>query len=243
MGTVDQPKVIKLILVVLLALTFALCISSFCTANQCLLEPCYSEIGVDQLYRVDGGESLQLVMLSLICFLHVLMAHFVLFKTPFDEMKYGMLVSATGTLGLFIFLQAVLYGQEVTIVSELRTHQLGENFHDMNFKFCTANTNATACSEESEKLHCKWDPVAQICEREMALNTGVKSKFEAVTAFSVLTSIVLFIFSFLLWAWKEEFGSTFGQQQGSQPGPRRISTPAAFSSSDADISHGSTQTL
>lgn len=170
------------------------------------------------LWAVDGGQSFQVVCVALICFGHGFIAFYILFRSTYDELKYGMLVSGTAVLSLVLLTQSVYWGQQATLIDSL-SHDSGSThaFYERNSE-CDKG-NVTTCTNFK---YCTWTPF-NVCQRTMKVDTSAKAKFNSVTAFSVLLSLTHALFTYLLISWKDEFGNVFG-------GPR-ISARAATNTS------------
>eukprot|EP00299_Pterocystis_sp_00344_P002372 c12685_g1_i1.p1 GENE.c12685_g1_i1~~c12685_g1_i1.p1 ORF type:complete len:263 (-),score=50.43 c12685_g1_i1:55-813(-) len=216
--SVDQAKVVKIFTIILVLFSFALCISSFVTAKQCYVKPCYEGDGQDMLWSIDGGRSFHVVFLSLVCFTQAIAAFWILFRIKFDELKYGMLVAITSILALALFTQAVYYGQQSNLLVELKDHLNGNAFYEGN-KYCVGNE--TTCADNGHS--CTWVAVYDSCQRTMYVDNKARSKFDAVTAFSVLLAVTQMTFAFMLSTWRTEFTSQFGGLPRAADTPSRVS--------------------
>ena len=57
-------QVVKILVVLLVLLSFGPCASSFATARDCYVDPCYQGPGLDMMWSVDGGTSFQVIFPS-----------------------------------------------------------------------------------------------------------------------------------------------------------------------------------
>eukprot|EP00298_Acanthocystis_sp_HF-20_P022496 c30455_g1_i1.p1 GENE.c30455_g1_i1~~c30455_g1_i1.p1 ORF type:complete len:244 (-),score=87.02 c30455_g1_i1:72-803(-) len=200
MSGVDQRKIYQIFLVFLAMFSFALCISSFVSVQQCYTTPCYSGKGLDTLWSVDGGVSFQVVGMSLASFAHVFGSYWILFKSQGD-MKKGMLIGVTAVLSLFLLIQSVFWGQESNMVAGLDYHLNGYQFYQ-DSSDCNV-LNSKDCNNLSSKS-CVWVNAFYACQKAMSVNDTTKAKFDAVTVFSVLLSLTQATFCYILHTWSDD---------------------------------------
>eukprot|EP00300_Choanocystis_sp_HF-7_P019523 c20366_g1_i1.p2 GENE.c20366_g1_i1~~c20366_g1_i1.p2 ORF type:complete len:263 (+),score=68.41 c20366_g1_i1:3-791(+) len=220
----DQAKVVKVLVVFLLVFSFGLCIASFFSARQCYVTPCYVGQGLDMMWSVDGGKSFQIVATALVCFAHVFGAYWILFKSTYDDLTYGVLVACTLSLSVVLMTQAVFWGQQGLMISELQQHSTVGFFE--HTEACLHNGNRTMCQQVAG---CAWTAF-HTCQRHMVADKSAQARFNSVTAFSVLLALTQALFGYLLLSWQAEFKDVFGaskvQKQPFRPQPQKAKAAA-----------------
>jgi len=213
-----------------LLFSFALCISSFVSARQCYVTPCYEGKGLETLWSVDGGLSFQLVCMALASFAQVFISYWVLFRTV-GEMKKGLLIGFTGVLSLFLLIQAVFWGQESIMVMSLDSHLNGYQYYQDS-----AECNVSFQSDCVDVAHkgCVWVKAYGACQRAMDVDDTAKAKFDAVTVFSVLLSLTQAAFCFIVHSWLNDSMSVPSYPKRAQAPTTKFQTTTSSSPNPQD---------
>jgi len=183
---------------------FGLFICSCFTARQCYVTPCYDGKGLQMLWSVDWGESIQVVLISLLCVSHVVLSYFGLFKMENNALLNGFLVSSAMIIAVVLLTQAVFWGQQSIILQDLDTHLNGYAFFSNNEVCETAETEAECDSLASND--CDWVAAYTLCQKAMHIDQSAKQKFDTTTVFSVLVGISEAFFAYILLSSQEGRG-------------------------------------
>lgn len=233
----DQPKIVKVALLACALFSFALCISSFVSAQSCYFIPCYQGAGLRDLFMVDGGRTFQVVCMALACFAHTFWVYLTLFKTSHSDLRYGMVVTVTGLMGLLLICQTGVWMRKSITIQDLHRHENGQFWYEGIDSLCELDyaaengTLRTCPPDECVDCSCvmREDPTygEKLCEAKIQVNTKLSHIYDAVSAFSCLLGLSYFVLTYLLLTWKGALGDMFSAPDFSAPKARGPSAQAA----------------
>lgn len=239
----DQPKIVKIVLIPCLIFAFCLFISACAAAfDPCYFTPCYQGAGFQDLFKIDGGRGLQVVCMSLLCITHTVWVYLTLFKSASSDLKYGMVVTMSGLLGLFLICQTGVWLQKSLTIKDLVIHEHGAFWYEGLDSQCELDYSAKNgtiqtcpppnCGDECEHACVsRRDPTYgnnMVCEAKISVNSKQSHTYDAVSAFSCMLAMLYMLLTYLLLTWKGALGDMFSapdfhraSQKGSfAPGPR-----------------------
>eukprot|EP00299_Pterocystis_sp_00344_P013612 c6690_g1_i1.p1 GENE.c6690_g1_i1~~c6690_g1_i1.p1 ORF type:complete len:219 (+),score=36.08 c6690_g1_i1:29-685(+) len=214
-----KPEIVKVTVILLVLMSFALCVSSFVAARTCYVSPCYEGNGLALLWMVHDSEGFQVVFLSLFCLLHSISVVYFLFRASYTKFRYGLVLGSLQILVVLLFLQVVWWGTKARMVEDLDEH-IGDSYYFERSSKCEAR-NLTECED---KPNCRWH--GRYCVRSMTVSMVQRNKYLAVTATSALLALFQFFLAVMLFQWHQMFADVSEAPASAYSAPPSYSSPS-----------------
>lgn len=198
MAAVARPILVKVFVILLVLLSFALVISSFVSCRSCYTEPCFEGKGLDPLWRVNDSEGFQVVVLSSLTLIQAIFLVYFLFRAPYTRYKYGLMVGSLEMLALFMLFQLVWWGSKAKMLGDIDSYIGDSSFYEYNNDCDFPVVNCTVSG-------CGVNPADHTCERKMDVRTSERVVYEAVAALSGLICFLQAGLAVMLHAWHHLF--------------------------------------